>query len=33
MHGGDLALTSEVGVGTLVEVTVPANRLRATPAG
>jgi signal transduction histidine kinase len=33
MHGGDLTLTSEVGVGTLVEVTLPANRLRATPAG
>ena len=33
MHGGNLALTSEVGVGTLVEVTLPANRLRATPAG
>jgi signal transduction histidine kinase len=33
MHGGNLTLTSEIGVGTLVEVTLPANRLRATPAG
>jgi signal transduction histidine kinase len=33
MHGGDLTLTSEVGAGTLVEVTLPANRLRTTPAG
>jgi signal transduction histidine kinase len=33
MHGGDLTLTSEVGVGTFVEVTLPANRLRVTPAG
>jgi signal transduction histidine kinase len=33
MHGGNLTLTSEVDVGTLVEVTLPANRLRATPAG
>ena len=33
MHGGDLALNSEVGVGTAVEVTLPASRLRITPAG
>ena len=33
LHGGDLTLTSEVGVGTLVEVTLPADRLRITPAG
>jgi signal transduction histidine kinase len=33
MHGGDLTLTSEVGVGTLVDVKIPANRLRTTPAG
>jgi signal transduction histidine kinase len=33
MHGGHLALTSEVGIGTLVEVTLPAERLRETPAG
>jgi signal transduction histidine kinase len=33
MHGGDLTLTSQINVGTLVEVTLPANRLRITPAG
>jgi signal transduction histidine kinase len=33
MHGGDLTLSSEVGVGTSVEVMLPANRLRITPAG
>jgi signal transduction histidine kinase len=33
MHGGELTLTSEVGAGTLVEVTLPADRLRLTPAG
>jgi two-component system, cell cycle sensor histidine kinase PleC len=33
MHGGELTLTSEVGVGTVVEVTLPADRLRITPAG
>ena len=33
MHGGDLALSSEVGIGTAVEVTLPASRLRITPAG
>jgi signal transduction histidine kinase len=31
MHGGDLTLTSEVGVGTIVHVSLPAARLRATP--
>jgi signal transduction histidine kinase len=31
MHGGDLTLTSEVGVGTAVQVSLPAARLRATP--
>ena len=31
MHGGDLTLTSEVGVGTTVHVSLPAARLRATP--
>ncbi|HTQ32823.1 MAG TPA: HAMP domain-containing sensor histidine kinase [Stellaceae bacterium] len=33
MHGGHLALSSVMGVGTIVEVTLPASRLRATPAG
>ncbi|HTW52970.1 MAG TPA: HAMP domain-containing sensor histidine kinase [Stellaceae bacterium] len=33
MHGGDLTLTSEVGVGTVAEVTLPAERLSPTPAG
>ncbi|HVH80374.1 MAG TPA: HAMP domain-containing sensor histidine kinase [Stellaceae bacterium] len=33
MHGGELTLSSEVGVGTVVEITLPADRLRATPAG
>jgi two-component system, cell cycle sensor histidine kinase PleC len=33
LHGGSLTLTSEVGVGTVVDVTLPATRLRATPAG
>jgi signal transduction histidine kinase len=33
MHGGDLTLSSEVGVGTSVEVMLPASRLRITPSG
>jgi signal transduction histidine kinase len=33
MHGGELTLTSEVGVGTLVDVKIPAERLRTTPTG
>ena len=33
MHGGELTLTSEVGVGTVAEVTIPADRLRTPPAG
>jgi two-component system cell cycle sensor histidine kinase PleC len=33
MHGGDLTLTSDVGIGTLVDVKIPAKRLRTTPAG
>jgi two-component system, cell cycle sensor histidine kinase PleC len=33
LHGGDLTLTSEVGVGTLADVKIPAQRLRHTPAG
>jgi signal transduction histidine kinase len=33
MHGGELTLTSEMGVGTVVEVSIPAARLRVTPAG
>jgi signal transduction histidine kinase len=31
MHGGELSLTSEVGVGTVVEIKIPATRLHATP--
>lgn len=33
LHGGHLTLTSEVGVGTLVEVKLPADRLRNSSAG
>jgi signal transduction histidine kinase len=33
MHEGELTLTSNVGVGTLVDVKIPAQRLRHTPAG
>jgi two-component system cell cycle sensor histidine kinase PleC len=33
LHGGELRLTSEVGLGTLVDVTIPAQRLGTTPAG
>jgi signal transduction histidine kinase len=33
LHGGELTLTSEVGVGTLVEAKMPAQRVRNTPAG
>ena len=33
LHGGHLTLTSEVGVGTLADVKIPAQRLRDTPAG
>jgi two-component system, cell cycle sensor histidine kinase DivJ len=33
LHGGELILTSELGVGTLVDVKLPANRLRNTSAG
>jgi signal transduction histidine kinase len=33
MHGGELTLASKVGVGTTVEITLPADRLRTTPAG
>jgi two-component system cell cycle sensor histidine kinase PleC len=33
MHGGQLTLLSEVGVGTVAEVTIPANRLHTTSAG
>jgi two-component system cell cycle sensor histidine kinase PleC len=31
MHGGELTLTSEVGIGTTVHVSLPAARLRNTP--
>jgi two-component system cell cycle sensor histidine kinase PleC len=30
MHGGELSLTSEVGIGTLVDVKLPSQRLRDT---
>ena len=33
IHGGELTLTSEVGVGTTVQIRIPADRLRTTPAG
>ncbi len=33
LHGGELSLTSEVGVGTLVDVKLPANRLRNSSVG
>jgi signal transduction histidine kinase len=33
LHGGELTLTSEVNVGTIVELAVPAERLRTTSAG
>jgi len=33
MHGGDLTLASQVGIGTTVNVTLPAQRLTQTPAG
>jgi signal transduction histidine kinase len=33
MHGGELTLSSEVGVGTLVNISIPAARLRETSAG
>jgi two-component system cell cycle sensor histidine kinase PleC len=33
LHGGELKLTSEVGVGTVVDITIPAERLRNTPVG
>jgi two-component system, cell cycle sensor histidine kinase PleC len=33
LHGGDLTLASEVGVGTVVAVQLPAQRLRNNPAG
>jgi len=32
LHGGELTLTSEVGIGTLVEVILPANRIRNSSA-
>jgi signal transduction histidine kinase len=32
MHGGELYLTSEVGVGTTVEIQLPAYRVRALVA-
>jgi signal transduction histidine kinase len=33
LHGGELTLTSQVGIGTLAEITLPAHRLSSTPAG
>jgi two-component system cell cycle sensor histidine kinase PleC len=33
LHGGDLTLTSQVGIGTLAEITLPASRLSSTSAG
>ncbi len=33
MHGGDLALTSQVGVGTTVEISLPAQRLNPNSPG
>jgi signal transduction histidine kinase len=33
LHGGELTLTSEVGIGTLVDVNLPANRIRNSSAG
>ena len=32
LHGGDLTLTSAVGVGTAVEIRLPPERVRALPA-
>ena len=32
MHGGELSLTSEVDVGTTVEIRLPASRVRARVA-
>jgi signal transduction histidine kinase len=31
MHGGDLSLASEIGVGTTVEIRLPADRVRPAP--
>jgi two-component system cell cycle sensor histidine kinase PleC len=33
LHGGDLTLTSEVGIGTVIDIRFPAERLRNSPAG
>jgi len=33
LHGGQLALTSELGIGTVVEITIPAQRLHQASAG
>ena len=33
LHGGELTLTSQVGIGTLAEITLPAHRLSSTSAG
>jgi two-component system cell cycle sensor histidine kinase PleC len=33
MHGGELTLTSQVGIGTAVDITLPAARFRTSPAG